>query len=102
MNTDFESVYVLQKGDERVSLADQKSLIDLANALFVLECTENVSRKQIKGNKQALDIYMVSFLDKHIKVIGLPDVERVTHWMLSFGCRKVSIALFTEEGGEEE
>ena len=101
-NMDFESVYVLQKGEERVSMADNKSLIDLANALFVLDCTENISKKQIKGNKQALDVYMVSFLDKNIKVIGMADVEKVTHWMLSFGCKKVCIKMFSEEGEEEK
>lgn len=94
MNTD--DIYVLLKGDERVSLVDNKSLIDLANALLVLDCTDHISKKKITGNKQVLDVYEIAFLDTHIKVIGMADVEKITHWMLQFGCNKVSIEKLDE------
>ena len=91
-----DCIYVLQKGDERVSLDDHKSLLDLSCALMVKGCTENVAQKEIKGHKPADDIYEVSFLDKHIKVVGISDVEKVVHWMLSFGVNKIVISKLGE------
>ena len=96
------SVYVLMKGTERVSLADHKSLIDLSHALLVLGCTEEICQKEIKGNKQAQDSYEISFLDKHIQVIGMADVERVVHWILSFKCNKISIEKAGEDSDDRE
>ena len=87
-----DCIYVLQKGEERVSLDDHKSLLDLSCALMVKGCTESVAQKEIKGHKPSDDIYEVSFLDKHIKAVGMSDVEKVVHWMLSFGCNKISIS----------
>ena len=98
MNT--ESVYVLQKGEERVSMTDHNSLIALSNALLVLGCTELLSQKEIKGHKQTDDTFEVSFLDKHIKVVGMSDVEKVVHWMLSFGCNIININRL--QGEEDE
>ena len=99
---DKDCIFVLLKGDERVSLVDNKSLIDLANALFVLDCNDQISKKKITGNKQALDIYELSFMDTHIKVIGMADVEKITHWVLQFGCNKVCIERQCEEKEEKK
>ncbi len=94
---DKDCIFVLLKGDERVSLVDNKSLIDLANALFVLDCNDQISKKKISGNKQSLDIYEISFMDTQIRVIGMTDVEKITHWMLSFGCTNICISKVREE-----
>lgn len=99
---DKDCIFVLLKGDERVSLVDNKSLIDLANALFVLDCTDQISKKKITGNKQSLDTYELSFMDTHIKVIGMADVEKITHWVLQFGCKKVCIERLCEEKEESD
>ena len=89
MNTG--TIYVVTKGGERVSLADKTSAIELINALALLDCTEPFSMTSINGNKQELPIFDTAFLDKHIKVLSMGDAERVIHWMLDFGCAKVSI-----------
>jgi len=100
----MKSIYVVKKGAERVTVADKESSINLVMALMVLDCTEPINKAVINGNKQALDVYEVSFLDKHINVIGLDDSERVIHWMLSYGCKKVAIEKLTsgEETDEQE
>lgn len=100
-NNNTESVYVLQKGEETVSLTEHSSLLDLSHALMVLGCTETIRQREIKGHKPADDIYEVAFLDKHIKVVGLADLEKVVHWMLSFGCKKVNIGKLTVEEDHE-
>ena len=89
MNTD--TIYSVTKGSERVSLADKKSAIELMNALAILDCTETFSMRSLTGNKQDLDVYETGFFGKHINVITLPDAERVLHWMMAFGCTKVSV-----------
>ena len=92
-----ECIYVLQKGEERVSMADHNSLLALAGALMVLGCTELLSQKEIKGHKQTDSTYEIAFLDKHIEVVGLTDVEKVIHWVLTAGCKKVSVEMVPGE-----
>lgn len=86
-----DAIYVLQKGEETVSLTDHKSLLDLSHALMVLGCTENMRQREIKGHKPADDIYKVGFLEVSIEVVGLADLEKVIHWVLAFGCNKITI-----------
>ena len=86
-----ESIHVIQKGGERVTVADKNSALSLINALAVLDCTEPVTKSIINGNKQELDTYEVKFLDKRVNALTLQDAEKVLHWMLAFGCQKVSI-----------
>lgn len=96
------TLYFVKKGEnERVTLPDQKSATDLMYALNVLNCYEQVGKQELVGNKQDLVLYEVAFLDKAIKVVGQTDAERVLHWMLKYGCHKVSIEKL-EEGGYQE
>ena len=97
-----ESIYVIQKGSERVTVADNQSSLALVNALMALDCTEPITKSVIHGNRQNLDVYEVIFLDKHINVITMQDAERVIHWMLSFGCTKASIEKLVDEKGDEK
>lgn len=85
------AIYVIKKGSERVTVPDNKSAQDLMFALNVLECYEPVAKQLINGNKQDLELFEVCFLDKAIKVVGLTDAELVAHWMLVYGCKKVSM-----------
>jgi hypothetical protein len=96
------TIYIVKKGDkERVTLPDMKSAQDLMYALNVLNCYESVGKQEITGNKQDLVLYEVIFLDKAIKVVGQTDAETVLHWMLTYGCNKVSIEKIREEGYQE-
>ena len=96
------TIYIVKKGEkERVTLPDIKSAQDLMYALNVLNCYEQVGKQEIAGNKQDLVLYEVSFLDKAVKVVGQTDAERVLHWMLLYGCHKVSIEKLEEESYQE-
>ena len=92
------SIYVVKKGDERVTLPDSKSAQDLMFALNVLDCYEPVTKQVINGNRQDLELFEVCFLDKAIKVVGLNDAEKVSHWMLSYGCGKTALERLDKEG----
>lgn len=95
------TIYVVKKGErERVTLPDKKSAQDLMYALNVLDCYEPVARQTITGNKQDLELYEVSFLDRAVNIVGLTDAETVLHWMLSYGCRKVQIERLQNEAEE--
>jgi len=85
------AIYVVKKGSERVTLPDSKSAQDLMYALNVLDCFEPIAKQVINGNKQDLELYEVSFLDKAVKIVGLTDAELVMHWMMIYGCMKVGI-----------
>lgn len=84
-------MHTIHKGVERVMLQDQSSATDLILSLTVLGCTEALKNQFILGNKEQLEVYEVSFLDKHIKVLTQADAEKVCHWMLDLGCQKTSI-----------
>lgn len=100
MNT--ESIYVITKGGERVTVADNQSALALINALMALDCTESISKAIIHGNRQELDVYEVCFLDKHVNALTLQDAEKVAHWALTFGCKKVSVEKISAEKEKEE
>ena len=96
------TLYFVKKGDhERVTLPDSKSATDLMYALNVLNCYEQVGKQELIGNKQDLVLYEVTFLDKAIKVVGLTDAEKVLHWMMIYGCHKVSIEKYEEDSYQE-
>lgn len=84
-------MHTIHKGSERVMLQDQSSATDLILSLTVLGCTEALKNQFILGNKEQLEVYEVSFLDKHIKVLTQTDAEKVCHWMLDLGCQKTCI-----------
>lgn len=96
------SIYVIKKGQERVTLPDNKSAQDLMYALNVLDCFEPVSKQMINGNKMDLELYEICFLDKAIKVVGLTDAERVLHWMMIYGCRKVTVEKLSQENEDDK
>lgn len=91
------TIFIVTKGNissqncERVTLPDKKSVQDLMNALNVLDCYEPIGKQEITGNRQDLEIYEVTFLDKAVKVVGQTDAELVLHWMFQYGCNKVAI-----------
>lgn len=91
------AIYVIKKGQERVTLPDNKSAQDLMFALNVLDCYEPVSKQLINGNKMDLELYEICFLDRAVKVVGLSDAELVLHWMMIYGCSKVSIEKLVQE-----
>lgn len=91
------SIYVIKKGNERVTVPDNKSAQNLMFALNVLECYEPVAKQLINGNRQDLELYEVCFMDKAVKVVGLSDAELVSHWMMIYGCNKVSIIKLAQE-----
>jgi hypothetical protein len=86
------TIFTVIKGNkERVTLPDKKSMQDLMYALNVLDCYEQLGKQEISGNRQDLEIYEVTFLDKAIKVVGQTDAQKVIDWMLTYGCTKVGI-----------
>ena len=91
------SIHIVSKGQERVTVPDKTSAIALSNALMVLECSEPITHQTIRGNKQELEVYEISFLDKHINVVGQGDVEKILHWVMTLGCQKINISKLGEE-----
>ena len=95
MSTD--TIHYVNKNGVTVNLVDKDSAIGLVHALMVMDCTEPISRSFIQGNKQELDVYKVSFMDKSLNVIGLQDSIKVLHWMLQAGCPKGNIERYEED-----
>ena len=93
---------IVNKGMEKVSLPEQTDATDLIMALTVLGCSEPIKNQSIIGNKETVELFEVGFLDKHIRVIGSNDAERVMHWMLSLGCSKVVIQKLEKKEETEE
>lgn len=84
-------MHTIHKGSEKIMVQNQSDATDLIVSLTVLGCTEAIKNQFILGNKEQLEVYEVSFLDKHIKVLTQADAEKVCHWMLELGCQKTSI-----------
>ena len=95
-------MYIVRKGDNRINLPDKKSATDLVFSLTILGCSDPISTQHIIGNKQDIDRYEVCFLDKAVVCLGQLDAETVAEWMLSLGCRKVSIEKLDENSEETE
>lgn len=93
MNGDL---FHVARGNKRIQLADKMSAIHLVSTLAILGCTDPITSGKISGCKDYGRIYEVIFLDKVIKVAGQSDAETVANWMLSFGCKKVSIELMED------
>lgn len=94
MNGDL---YHVARGNKRIQLADKMSAIHLVSTLAILGCTDPITSGKISGCKDYGKIFEVSFLDKSINIAGQNDAETVANWMLSFGCKKVSIELLEGE-----
>ena len=99
MNGDL---YHVARGQRRIQLADKMSAIHLVSTLAILGCTDPITSGKISGCKDYGKIYEVSFLDKAIKIAGQNDAETVADWMLSFGCKKVSIELLEDTDGDNQ
>ena len=95
-------MHTIHKGSEKIMVQGQADATNLIVSLTVLGCTDAFKNQIILGNKEQLDVYEVSFLDKHIKVLTRTDAEKVCHWMLELGCQKVSIEKIAEEQEETD
>ena len=84
-------LFIVAKGNRRIQLTDKKSALHLVSALTTLECTDPITSSKISGCKDYGDIYEVCFLDMAVNIAGQNEAEEVAHWMLSYGCSKVSI-----------
>lgn len=89
-------LYNVARGSRRISLADKMSAIHLVSTLAILGCTDPITSSKISGCKDYGTLFEVCFLDKSIKVAGQSDAETVANWMLTFGCKKVSIEQIEE------
>ena len=84
-------MYIVRKGETRISLPDKDSATGLIYALTVMGCSESLKTQHIIGHKENDDVFEVTFLDKAVKVLGQHDAEQVLSWMLTLGCHKASI-----------
>lgn len=96
------SIFTVTKGRERVTLPNKESAIDLMYALNLLDCYESITRQEIKGNREDLQLFEVDFLGKTIQVVGQSDCERIINWLFTYGCRKVSVEKLSQENKEDE
>lgn len=95
-------MHTIHKGSERIMVQDQTDATNLIVSLTVLGCTDALKNQIILGNREQLEVYEVSFLDKHIKVLTRTDAERVAHWMLELGCTKACIEKICEASEEKD
>jgi len=84
-------LYIVAKGNKRIQLIDKKSALHLISALATLECSDPITSSKISGCKDYGDVFEVCFLDMAVSIAGLNEAEEVAHWMLSYGCTKVTI-----------
>lgn len=92
------SIYTVTKNnEERVTLPDRESAVDLMHALNVLDCFESLTRQEIQGNREDLVLYEINFLGMCIKVVGQTDCEKVIHWLFTYGCTKISAEKIVKE-----
>lgn len=84
-------LFNVARGNRRISLTDKMSAIHLVSTLAILGCSDPITSSKISGCKDYGTVYEVSFLDKVVKVAGQSDAETVANWMLSFGCKRVTI-----------
>lgn len=83
-------MYIVNKGLEKVSLADLESAKALLYSLSDYDCQDTFKKQHICGtNKEGA--FNVCFDDRKIVVITLEDAERICHWMLTLGCATVTI-----------
>ena len=94
----MNTIYVVKKGRQQVTLPNKESAIDLMYALNVLDCYEPITRQEIRGNREDLVLYEVGFLDKTIQAVGQSDAETIVHWMLTYGCKKIVVDKVAKEG----
>lgn len=95
------AIYTIKKGKEHVTLPNKTSVIDLMYALNVLDCCEPISRQEIFGNREDLQLFEVDFLGKTIQVVGQADAERVIHWLFQYGCKKICMEKLEPESEDD-
>ena len=95
-------MYIVTKGDNRISLPEKEDATSLIYSLTVMGCSEPIKTQQIIGNKEEPELFEVCFLDKAVTVINQADAEQVLSWMLSLGCKKVSIERLVADEGTEK
>lgn len=91
------SIFTVTKGRERVTLPNKESAIDLMYALNVLDCYESITRQEIQGNREDLQLFEVDFIGKTIQVVGQTDCEKVVNWLFTYGCTKMNIKKICKE-----
>lgn len=96
------SIFTVTKGRERVTLPNKESAIDLMFALNVLDCYESITRQEIKGNREDLQLFEVDFLGKSIQVVGQSDCERIINWLFTYGCKKICVEKINKEEMQNE
>lgn len=96
------AIYTVKKGKEQVTLPNKISAVDLMYALNILDCYESITRQEIQGNKEDLQLYEVDFLGKTIQVVGQTDAEKVIHWLFTYGCKKVCVGKIEAEDKPEK
>jgi len=100
------SIFTVTKGSKKdqVTLPNRESAIDLMHALNVLDCYESVTRQEIQGNRQDLQLYEIGFLGKIIQVVGQTDCEKVINWLFTYGCTQMNVKKICKEevGNESE
>lgn len=91
------SIFTVTKGRERVTLPNKQSAVDLMYALNLLDCYESITRQEIKGNREDLQLFEIDFLGKTIQVVGQGDCEKIVNWLFTYGCKKVSVQKLSKE-----
>lgn len=90
-------MYLVRKGETRISLPDKESRTKLVCALAAEGCSEPITTQHIIGSKEDIDRFEVSFGDTSVIVLGQKDAETVLDWMLGLGINKVTIEKLTED-----
>lgn len=93
-------IYIVKRGNTRVTLPDKASATNIVIALTILGCCDPLTTQMIAGNKQDLELFELAFLDKHVKIVSQHDAEVVLHWMMELGCQKATIGRISEASEE--
>lgn len=95
-------IYIVKRGNTRVTLPDKASATNIVIALTILGCCDPLTTQMIAGNKQDLEVFELTFLDKHVNIVSQHDAETVLHWMLELGCTKACIEKISEASKEKD
>lgn len=83
-------MYIVYKGTEKVDLADVESAKALMYSLSDYDSQEPIKKQYLSGAKKQ-GAWSVNFDERKVTAIALEDAERISHWMLSLGCKTVAI-----------
>lgn len=84
-------MFIIQKGIERVNIVDKDSADTLMFLLTKMGCTDTLAKRNIVGGKSTEQAYTVTTDKDEIWVSGQDSAELVAHWLLTLGCKEVSI-----------